>query len=258
MRTKAKYILTIALFFILTMAGFFLPEWMTSYTDQNIIGKVGFESVEVPQMIPGNDTLMIRKISLLKDYPQNADRVALEMGTNFNLTSASDKFFEEVTELEKRGLLPKMDLADESTIKMDVSLYVQKDEPSVSGIFWSIALQKDGFSGNFYLDDHTGKIIQFIVTVQDKLLISEKETIERWADYLGLEVQNIEIMPESFPIQENENIKISEGSYDVYNFEFKFEDDIMPYAFYTFENGYGFGYMMKLISSYNTIIEIRP
>jgi hypothetical protein len=258
MRTKVKYILAIALFFILTAAGLFLPEWMTAYTDQNIIGKVGFESVEMSQIIPSNDTLVIRKISLLRDYPQNVDRVALEMGTNFNLNSASDRFFEEVTELAKLGLLPEMDLADKSTIKMDVSLYVQKDEPSVSGIIWSIALQKDGFFGNFYMDDHTGKMIQFIVTIQDKQLITGKETIETWADYLGLEVQHIEFKPESYSIQENENVKISESSYNVYNFEFKFEDNVLPYLFYTFENGYGLGYTMELISSYNTSIEIRP
>lgn len=258
MRTAIKYILTIALIFIFATAGLFLPEWLTAYTDQNIIGKVGFESAELPKIISGDDTLMIRKISLLQDYPQNVDRVALEMGINFNLTSASDRFFEEVTELTKLGLLPEINPGDKATLKIDISLYVQKNEPSISGIFWSIALQKNEFSGNFYMDDHTGKIIQFIVTVPDKPLITEKKTIEAWAGYLGLEAQKIESQPESYPIRKDETAKVSENSYKVYNFEFKFKDNVLPYTFYTFENGYGFGYIMKLISSYDTSIQIRP
>lgn len=258
MRIKLKYILIIALFFTLTTAGLFLPERMATYTDQNILGKVEFESIRIPPILPSNDTLMIKKIRLLRDYPQNVDRVALEMGTSLDLTSASDRFFEEVAELVELGLLPGIDLTDKSTIKMDVSLYVQKDEPSISGIFWSIALQKDEFSGNFYMDDYTGKVIQFIVNTSDKPMLAETKIIEVWADYLGLEVHNIESNPESYPIQKSTNVEISDSSYDVYNYEFKFEDNILPYVFYTFENGYGFSYTMKLISGYNTSIEIRP
>ncbi len=260
MKATIKYIITITLVFIFAATGLFLPEWMTFSTDQNIIGKVKSESFELPKTISSNNTSMIKKISLLRDYPQNVNRVAFDIGTNFNLTSANDQFFEEITELAKLGLLPEIDSEDKSAIKMDVSLYVQKDEPSVSGIFWSIALQEDGFSGNFYMDDHTGKIIQFIVNAQDKPLLTEKKTIETWAEYLGLEVQNIESEPESPPTREDETatIKVTERRYTVYNFEFRFEDSVLLYAFYTFENGYGFGYIMKLISSYNTSIQIRP
>lgn len=260
MRTARTYILTIVLILIFATTGFFLPEWMIDYTDQNIIGKVKSESVELPKITSANSTSMIKKINLLQNYPQNVNRVALDMGTNYDLASASDRFFKEITELAKLDLLPETDLEDKSTIKIDVSLYVQKDEPSVSGIFWSIALQKGRFSGNFYMDDHTGKIIQFIVKAQDKELLTDKKIIEAWAEYLGLEVQNIESEPESLPAREDETakVKVTESRYTVYNFEFRFEDSVLPYAFYTFKNGYGFGYIMKLISSYNTSIQIKP
>jgi hypothetical protein len=258
MRISKTYILTITLTFIFITVGFFLPEWMTAFTDKNIIGKVESESFELPKALSGNSISMIKRISLLQDYPQNVDRVALDMGTNFDLTSASDRFFEEITELAKLDLLPETDPEGKGTIKMDVSLYVKKNDPSVSGIFWSIALQKDGFLGNFYMDDYTGKIIQFIVTTQDKPLLTEKKAIEAWAEYLGLEVQNIESQPNAYSFWEDETTKIFQGGYNVYNLELKLKNHILSYTFYTFENGYGFGYIMKFISNYNTQIQIRP
>ncbi len=52
--------------------------------------------------------------------------------------------------------------------------------------------------------------------------------------------------------------KVYEGTYNIYNFELGFEGYFLPYAFYTFENGYGFGYIMKSISGYyDTFIKIR-
>ena len=256
MRTTIKYILTITLMLIFVTTGLFLPEWITAYTDQNIIGKVGFESVEMSKIILGNDTLMIRKMSLLRDYPQNVDRVSLETGMNFDLTSASDKFFEEVSELTKLGLLPEINSENKTTLKIDVSLYVRKDEQTISGVFWNIALQDGEFSGNFYMDDHTGKIMQFIITEPDTPLIMEKETIEAWADYLGLEAERIESQPEAYSSWENETTKVSENGYEVYNFELRFEDYVLSYTSYTFENGYGFGYIKKFISNHNISIKI--
>ncbi len=259
MRTAKTYILTITLIIIFIAVGFFLPEWLISYTDQKIIGKVEIESIDLPKSILGNDLSIIKKIGLLRDYPQNVNRVTLEVGTNLDLTSANTKFFEEISVLKKLGLLPEVESGDKTTIQIDVSLYAQKDDPSISGVLWNIVLQEDKFSGNFYMDDHTGKIIQFIVTVPDKPLATEKETIETWAKYLGLEAKKIEFQSEYYSIEEDETTKISEGGYDIYNFELSFEDDVLPYAFYTFENGYGFGYVMKLISGYSdTSIKLRP
>lgn len=259
MRTSIKYILTIAFISIFIATGFFLPEWMTAYTDQNIIGKVKLDAVESPKIISGNQTSMIEKISLLRDYPQNVNRITLEMGTNYDLTSASAKFLEEISVLTELGLLPEIEPSDKTTVKIDVSLYAQKDEPSISGVLWNIVLQEDQFSGNFYMDDHTGKIIQFIVTVPDNLLGTDNKTIEKWAEYLGLEAQNIQSQPESNFIWEDETTKVSESGYDIYHFELGFENHVLPYAFYTFENGYGFGYITKLISGFNEpFIRIRP
>lgn len=260
MRTAIKYTLSIILVFIFAVSGLFFPEWMAAYTDQNIIGKVGLKTVDFTDMMSDKETRMISKMRLLRDYPQNVDRITLETGKNFDFTSAGDRFFEEVTELTKIGLLPEINSGDKTTLKMDVSLYVQKDEPSTSGMFWSITLQTDEFSGNFYMDDHTGKIIQFIVNTPDKILLIEKKAIQVWAEYLGLVAQNIESEPVSYPTREDEStkVKITESHYTVYNFEFRYEDSVLPYSFYVFENGYGFGYTMKLISSYDTLIKISP
>lgn len=254
---KSKYILTIALTFIFIAVGFFLPEWMIAYKDQNIIGKVRFETIEPQKIVLNSQTSMIEKIGLLRDYPQNVNRITLEMGTNFDLTSASAKFFEEISVLTKLGLLPEIEQSDKTTVKIDVSLYAQKDDPSISGVFWNMDFQKGEFSGNLYMDDTTGKIIQFIVTMSDKTL-NVDNAIESWSKYLGLKAQNIESQPETHSIWEDETTKVSEGTYNIYNFELGFEDNFLPYAFYTFENGYGFGYIMNSISGfYDTLIKIR-
>lgn len=265
MRTAKTYILTITLTSIFIVVGFFLPEWMIAYKDQNIIGKVQFETIEPQKIVLDSEASMIEKIGLLRDYPQNVNRITLEMGTNFDLTSASAKFFEEISVLTKLGLLPEIELSDKITVKVDVSLYAQKDEPSISGVFWNIDfqtnefldLQKGGFTGSFYMDDSTGKIIQFVANVQEKPQ-NTNNAIESWSKYLGLKAQNIEFKPETHSIWEYETTKVSEGAYNVYNFELGFEDNLLPYGFYTFENGYGFGYIMNSISGfYDTLIKIR-
>lgn len=257
MKTAKTYILTITLTSIFIVVGFFLPEWMIAYKDQNIIDKVRFETIESQKIVLNSEASMIEKIGLLRDYPQNVNRITLEMGTNFNLDSASAKFFEEISVLTKLGLLPEIEQSDKTTVKIDVSLYVQKDEPSISGVFWNIDFQKGEFSGNFYMDDTTGKIIQFVVTMSDKTLNLDN-AIESWSKYLGFKAQNIESQPETHSIWEDEKTKVSEGTYNIYNFELGFEDNFLPYAFYTFENGYGFGYIMKSISGYyDTLIKIR-
>ncbi len=253
----SKYILTITLTSIFIVVGFFLPEWMIAYKDQSIIGKVRFETIEPQKIVLNSETTMIEKIGLLRDYPQNVNRITLEMGTNFDLTSASAKFFEEISVLTKLGLLPEIEQSDKTTVKIDVSLYAQKDDPYISGVFWNMDFQKGEFSGNLYMDDTTGKIIQFIVTMSDKTL-NVDNAIESWSKYLGLKAQNIESQPETHSIWEDETTKVSEGTYNIYNFELGFEDNFLPYAFYTFENGYGFGYIMNSISGfYDTLIKIR-
>lgn len=257
MKTAKTYILTITLTSIFIVVGFFLPEWMIAYKDQNIIDKVRFETIESQKIVLDSETTMIERIVLLRDYPQNVNRIALEMGTNFDLTSASAKFFEEISMLTKLGLLPEIELSDKTTVKVDVSLYAQKDEPSTSGVFWNIDFQKGEFSGKFYMDDTTGRIIQFVVTMSDKTL-NVDNAIESWSKYLGFKAQNIESQPETHSIWEDEKTKVSEGTYNIYNFELGFEGNFLPYAFYTFENGYGFGYIMKSISGYyDTLIKIR-
>lgn len=258
MKTAKTYILTIILTSIFIVVGFFLPEWMIAYKDQNIIDKVRFETIESQKIVLDSETTMIERIVLLRDYPQNVNRITLEMGTNFDLTSASAKFFEEISMLTKLGLLPEIEKSDKTTIKIDVSLYAQKDDPSINGVFWNIDFQTNEFSGNFYMDDTTGKIIQFVVIVPDKPLNIDKNTIESWSKYLGLKAQNIEFRPETYSSWEDETTKVSEGAYNIYNFELGFEGNFLPYAFYTFENGYGFGYIMKSISGYyDTLIKIR-
>ena len=257
--SKAKtYILTIALTSIFIVVGFFLPEWMISYKDQNIIGKVLFETIEPQKVVLDSEASMIEKIGLLRNYPQNVNRITLEMGTKFDLTSASERFLEEISVLTKLGLLPEIESSDKITVKIDVSLYSQKDEPSNSAMFWNIDFQKGEFSGNFYMDDNTGKIIQFIVIVPDKPLNIDKNAIESWSKYLGLKTQNIESQPETYSAWEDVTTKVSKGTYNIYNFELGFESNFLPYTFYTFENGYGFGYIMNSISGfYDIFIKIR-
>ena len=87
MKTAKTYILTITLTSIFIVVGFFLPEWMIAYKDQNIIDKVRFETIESQKIVLDSETTMIERIVLLRDYPQNVNRIALEMGTNFNLDS---------------------------------------------------------------------------------------------------------------------------------------------------------------------------
>lgn len=253
MKKNIKYIIAIIFILIFTFAGLFLPEWITAYSDQNIIGKVNFEPFKFPQII-SNNTEIINKIRLLKDYPQDVNKVELSMGVNFDLNSISNKCFEELSILSNLGILTELNLENEKFVKIDVSLYVQKDDPLISGVFWNINLQQDEFSGNFYMDDHTGKIIQFVISTLNKPKFTEKEIINTWSEYLGLEVQNIKSRPRLS--SESESSNIFETGFHDYYFEFKYEDMVLPYIYYTFDSGYGFGYIM-IISNYNSSDKIN-
>lgn len=240
MRINKTYILPITLTLIFIVAGFFLPEWMMTYTDKSIIGKVRFETAPPQKIVSDNEASMIEKIGLLRDYPQNVNRIALERGTNFDLTSANDKFFEEISVLTELEMLPEIEPSDKITAKIDVSLYALKDEPSISGVFWNIDVQKGEFSGNFYMDDNTGKIIQFVAKVPDKSMNVDYNATESWSKYLGLKLRNVELQPEIHYIWEDVVTKVSKAPYNVYGFELGSGDNFLPYIFYTFKDGYGF------------------
>ncbi len=251
MKVQIKYILTVVLTCIFITTGIFLPEWMIGYTDKKILEKVKTETLKLPEFISDPDTSMIKKIGLLKDYPKSVNRVPLEMGMNFDLNSASVKFFEEITKLSNLGVLPEIGQSDKTAIKVDVSLFVQKDAPSVNAVLWDIVWQEDNLTGNFYLDDETGKIIQFAVTRLNKSFNIDMEAIEVWAKYLGLDVKNVELQPEANILWEkDENIMIAYADYTVYNFEITQASYTLPYTFYSFENGYGFGYIGKFVAIY--------
>lgn len=139
MKIPYKYVAMIILIFIFVMTGLFLPEWIATSMDerqQNVIGSIKKESTELPIIIPNTSISMIEKISLLKDYPKNVNQVPLETGTNFGLSAAREKFFEEIMQLSERGILPEIGSQDKGTLTMDVGLYVQKDEPFISGILF--------------------------------------------------------------------------------------------------------------------------
>lgn len=145
MKISKTYILTITLTFIFIAVGFFLPEWIISYTDQSIIGKVEIESVDLPKVISGNDISMIEKISLLQDYPQNVDRVALNMGTNFNLTSASDQFLMKLQSLQNSTCSPKQIQMAKEPLKW-MSAYMLKKMTRLSVVYFGALLyRKTGF-----------------------------------------------------------------------------------------------------------------
>ncbi len=61
MKDKIKYILIIGLICILMVLGIFLPQWITVYTDNNIIGKVKFEPIKTQEITTGTDTSIIKK-----------------------------------------------------------------------------------------------------------------------------------------------------------------------------------------------------
>lgn len=220
------------------VAGLFLPEWVATskdYSDQNIIGIIEKESTKLPTIIPIDSMSMIERISLLKDYPQNVNQVTVETGTNFDLSSAKEKFLEEITELSKHEILPRINLEDKEQLKLVANLYIQKDEPFISGVFWTITWEQDGFLGEFYMDDQNGKIIQLIVTTPDHSLAADQNIIGSWSTYLGLEVRNIESQSGTGSILEEEAAKVLELGY----FELGLEGEFLPYTFYTYENGYG-------------------
>lgn len=227
MKMIIKYIAAITLMCIFFTAGIFGPELITAYSDENILEKVKFKQVELQEAKSNPDTLILQRIELLKEYPEDVNKVELEIGTNYDMNTVSNQFFEEIAKLVELGLLPETEQTDKTTLKIDVSFYVQKDAPSVNAVLWNILLGKDGFYANCYMDDDTGKIIQIIAGL-DKPFNVKENAIETWAQYLGVEAKDINSQP-----------KVKNG-YSNYYFNIAAESEILPYVFYHSENKYGF------------------
>ena len=251
MKTAGMYLLFVIVTCIFFAAGILLPQWLIAYADQGMIGKVRSESLEIPETVSGADTLMIDKISLLKDYGEVVTQVPLKMGIKLDMDSANTKFLEEVNELMRLGLLPQTEQTDKAesdgrddktALSTEVSLYVRNDAPSVNAVLWSVIWREGDFWGNFYMDDDTGKILQFIVYLPEKFSDPDKDDMEAWAKYLGLKVKDTDKQTENILLKDMLRDKYSKIYNSVSCCELVFQDKVLPYIFYSFKGGYGFGY----------------
>jgi hypothetical protein len=170
--------------------------------------------------------------------PQGATIVPLRTGNDLTAETAKVMFFSEIETLEALGLFPDIEQLEDSRMKVYASLYIQEDAPSTNAVLWEINIVEDAFSGDFYLDDHTGKIIGFAVVCSEKIDPLSANAAEVWAGYLGLEARNIEIQPDRMAWGTNDSSIIS---CDVHRFELISDRKSLSCMIFDFPVGYGFG-----------------
>lgn len=227
MKTAIKYLAAIIVMCVFILAGIVGPELIMNYSDKSRIGKVNLHPMELQALKPDSDTLILQKMGLLKQYPERVNKVELEIGTNYDVNTGTNKCLEELSELMRLGLVPEIEQTNRTMIHADVSLYVQKDAPSVNAVLWNILLRRDGFFVNCYMDDETGKIIQFIAN-SDETFIVKEDAVEKWAEYVGIEAKRI--------ISES---KVPNRHKAIY-FDVSADKDTLTYVYYVSESSYGF------------------
>lgn len=237
--------------------GFFLPEWMVQYSDRNSSGMVKLEPIALSQM-DTREYSVLDSLNLLQSYPQNVDKVAIEISTNFDSTSVKSHLMTEIDELSAFEILPPIEWMHSSIFQIDVGLFTLKSDPSIHAIMWSISFENNPFSGDFYLDDATGKVIAFRLATTEHTRITGRAMIEAWADYLDLEAKNIQGHTIDPYVLEDDMTKVSEDSYQVYYFNLGLHNHFLPSTYYISSKNYGFGDTSRWTLRHDrTVIKIR-
>lgn len=227
---------------LMIVISFFLPEWLTVYSDRDTKGRITLEPV-TPPPIDAKKHSLLNSLNLLTADPHAVEKVALEFGVNFDAATAKAHFMAEADNLSTLDLFPSIGRESDIVFQIDVALYTKHEDPLVNAVIWNIAFLSDRYSGNVYLDDATGKAILFRVFSPEPEPVRKNgiTMIRTWSVYLGLDAADIRQSTTDSSVREDDGTKITNRSYQVYRFNLASQNQSAPAALYIFSNGYGFG-----------------
>ena len=192
-----KYIWGLAAVALLVAAGTILPEELALGRDKVILGQVQSAPLDAAETSDYVNISMVDKAGLLGQASE-VTPVPLQTGAGYSRDSIQAGVRKELQKLYELRLLPP--LAEEGWVGFSagVTLRIQNDAPDISMILWEVSVRAEGYSGVFYLDDQTGKILgySFIVEGGEGRESLEgfdytEELVRAWAGYLGADVRNI-------------------------------------------------------------------
>ncbi len=255
----AKYALSVLLLFTVVLAGIWLPERFFGYSEKTELEQIQTEAIEPYSVEEQNSTTLLQKIELLNKYPLDTVQVTLSTGDYYDAATANEKCLEELATLKELGILPDIDFTKNISMAIMVSLYIDKNDPSLRATCWQITLEDESFFGTFFMDDETGKILQFVFLMPDNTVEIDRNKIMQWGDYLGLESKNI-YYSNALTKSESQKYLISSETQEtkaiaisiLWWFTLKLTDgnETVSYKISILENGYCFGNTEDYISAH--------
>ncbi|WP_326975303.1 hypothetical protein [Caproicibacter sp. BJN0012] len=193
MKIKANYMFVGLATIIIVGASVFLPQMLSNFMDNQIIGQSKFEELEKNETGYKRQISILEKLLLLKGNSDSVVRLEGAGGEKFSEETVIPACMKEIKQLQERNLPPSI-VFDKDTqfYKPDVSLYQNRNNPSQSMTIWSVLYTSNQGSGILALDDDTGKILMFTFKAKDQMQIKESahDIASAWGSYLGLTLQS--------------------------------------------------------------------
>jgi hypothetical protein len=202
---RIRSILQLALAFVLMgaliAAGAFLPARIAESLDGLFLRKIEVQALAPEDEMPPVATPLINRLKLLSVSQFELETLPLKTGGYLDEKTVLDVLDRELEELNARWLYPGPMSPKEraKSVRAQASLYVLAGQPNISGIIWLIDFEDDYFSGRICLDDESGKILSYsiIYTYASARDLFTERSGERWAEYLGLNSDNLRLAEET-------------------------------------------------------------
>jgi len=194
---KGKIIIGALALAFLIGGGALLPQELALGRDNLILGQVQSQPLDPFELAAHVDVSIIDKIILSSDIG-GTSIVPLATGAIHDHESIEAKFLDELETLIRLRFFPELyegALAEEETtfvVSANANLHIQNDAPAINMILWEVNFRAQTISGNFLLDDRTGKILSFNFSGTGYgYLVYREHMVNNWAAYLGTGVRNI-------------------------------------------------------------------
>jgi hypothetical protein len=176
---------------MLIAAGAVLPGELALGRDRAILGEVHVEPLDTAELSEYVNISMVDRVGLLGQRA-GTNLVPLKTGAVYSQDSVRRKLVEELEKLYEMRFYPLPVAGEFRGFNAVATLYIQNDGPARNMILWEIDMRTDNLSGQFHLDDQTGKILSFSVSGSGFSDCDYSgEMIDAWANYLGVDARQI-------------------------------------------------------------------
>lgn len=139
---------------LILMCGFFLPSYVSGFTDRQTIGKLDITGSGSISFETKSELGIIDRLKMVTD----ASSVSLDNGKNMDANTAYQNALTELGKISC-GNAMVIDLPSCRLSKYDVAFFIDSSDPTKSLIVWGLFIQDGTHDIIVSVDDETGKLL---------------------------------------------------------------------------------------------------